>query len=400
MSGRRTFLGNSAAVVVMTKISSSRSFWLATEGSVTINPTMSDREKAGLSGPVKTCVEERTALPDGNKYSTTTEYSPDGRFLTSHSTNSDGSEWVCTQTYDADGRLTKTISGKMGEPGNEVLYAYDGSGRLLSITNQPEKGGRIDFQYDEQSRKTSIQGFDPETLKRAQNMSYGGFSPWDAAVAAGIGVPIGGNISTNYNDKDLSTEAQLRDGQGRIVTRIVRSYDANGRIIGEKQIQENPALFFADKFGAEGQPQPAAAQLEAMNRAMKSMLSGRNGTGTSYAYDDQGRVTEMRERNSWFDKVTTTSYNDHGDKIVEVETMTNNSTLPVGVAISMDENGALVQSNPAAKPTELPDSLFGKTKISYAYQYDSYGNWTQQTVNHSSKLGEPSSIRHRKPTYY
>jgi hypothetical protein len=400
MSGRRTFLGKSAAAVVMTKISSLRSLGFAAEGSETIHPTMSDREKAELRGPVKTCVEERTALPDGNRYSTTTEYRPDGGLLTSHGVNSDGSEWVSTQTYDADGRLTKTISGKMGEPGNEVLYAYDGSGRLLSIINQPEKGGRIDFQYDEQSGKTSIQSFDPETLKRAQNVSYSGSSLWDAAVAAGIGVPIGGNIFTNYNDKDLSTEAQLRDGQGRIVTRIVRRYDAKGRIIGEKQIQENPALFFADKFGAEGQPQPTAAQLEAMNRAMKSMLSGRNGTGTSYAYDDQGQVTEMRERNFWFDKVTTTGYNEHGDKIVEVETMTDNSTFPVGVTFSMDDHGALVQSNPAAKRTELPDWSFRETKISYAYQYDSYGNWTQQTVNHTSRPGEPSSIRHRKLTYY
>jgi hypothetical protein len=44
----------------------------------------------------------------------------------------------------------------------------------------------------------------------------------------------------------------------------------------------------------------------------------------------------------------------------------------------MEDNGALVQSNPAAKPTELPDWLFGETKVGYAYQYDNYGNWTQQ----------------------
>jgi hypothetical protein len=397
MSGRRTFLGNAAAAVI-TKISSLRPYGFATQGSETINPTMSDREKAGLRGPVKTCVVETTALPDGNKYSTATEYSPDGRLLTSRNTNADGSEWVRTVTYHADGRLAKTVSGKMGEPGNESLYAYDGSGRLLSITNQPEKGGRIDFQYDGQNRKTT-ESFHPETLKRAQNTSYVG-SLWDAAVEAGIGVPIGGNISTIYNDKDLSTEAQLRDGQGRIVTRIVRSYDANGRIKEEKQIQENPALFFVDKFGADGQPQPTAAQLEAMNGAMKSMLNGRNGTGISYVYDAQGRVTEMRYRSSWFAKDTTTSYNEHGDKSEERETMTSNSTVPVGVPFSIDENGTLVQDHPAAKAAEVPDQLSGETKVSYVYQYDNYGNWTQQTVNHSSKLGEASSVCHRKLTYY
>src|SRR6266480_2485577 len=67
---------------------------------------MSDREKAGLHGPVRTCVEE-TPLPDGKSHLTTTEYDPDGRLLTFRSTNSDGTKWIVTRTYDADGRLTK-----------------------------------------------------------------------------------------------------------------------------------------------------------------------------------------------------------------------------------------------------------------------------------------------------
>src|SRR5271170_2507201 len=183
MSGRRTFLGNAAAAAVITKISSLRPFAYVTEGQEKINPKMSDREKAGLRGPVNTCVEE------GTKYSITTEYSPDGRLLTTRTTNTDGPEWVSTRTYDADGRLTKTIWAKLGEPGNESLYAYDGTGRLLSITNHPEKSGRIDFQYDEQGRKTSVQSFDPETLKRAQKTAFAG-SAWDVALAGG-GVPVG-----------------------------------------------------------------------------------------------------------------------------------------------------------------------------------------------------------------
>jgi YD repeat-containing protein len=396
MSGRRTFLGNAAAAAVITKILSLKSFGFATEGQETINPTKSDRDKAGLRGPVKTCIEETNGPRDDRKYSTTTEYSPDGRLLTTRHTGSDGTEWTKTQSYDADGRLTKTSWGKVGD---ESLYAYDGTGRLLSITSRPENSGRIDFQYDEQGRKTSIQSFDTETLERAQKTAYMG-SLWDAAVAWGVGVPVGGNIITIYNDKDLPTEAQLRDSQGRIVTRIVRTYDLNGRISEENQIQENPALMFVATSGIEGQPQPTAAQLEAMNKAMKQMMGGRNGTGTSYAYDDQGRITEIHERNFAFDKVTKTSYNEHGDKSAQVETMANNSTAPAGVAFSMREDGTIVQSDPAAKPTEFPVEMFDGHKVQYAYQYDSYGNWTQQTVNHSYKQGEASSICHRTLTYY
>jgi len=395
MNGRRTFLGNAAAAVVMTKISSLTSFGFATDPEK-IDPTMSDREKAGLRGPVRTY--EETFLVDGSKYSTTTEYSPDGKLLATRTSQPDGSEWIRTQTYDADGRLVKTISGKMDEPSAESLYAYDEAGRLLTITNNPKKGGRTEFHYDEQGRKTTTQSFDPETLKRAQNSMYGG-PPWDAAVRTGIGVPVGGNISTMYNDNDQPTEAQLRDGEGRIVSRVVRSYDAHGRIIEEKQIQENPAWLFADKFSAEERAQLNDKQLEAMNKATKLMLNGRNGTGILYAYDAQGRVTEMRERNFAVDRVTTTSYTEHGDKSEERTTIVGNYTVPVGVAFSVDENGTLIPDKHAAEPTELPERS-SENKVRYSYQYDSYGNWTQQTVNHDSSPDKPSYVRHRKLTYY
>src|SRR5256886_11335182 len=183
----------------------------------------------------------------------------------------------------------------------------------------------------------------------------------------------------------------------RIVSRIVRSYDAHGRIIEEKQIEEDPALIFADKFAAEEGPEPAAAQLEAMNRAMKLMLSGRSDTRISYAYDAQGRITKTHSHNFAFDDVTAISYNEHGDTSAVHQTFTGNSTLQVGVPYSMDENGKLIPSDPAAKPTKLPD-ISGE--VQYAYQYDSYGNWTEQTSSERSRPNEPSMVRHRTITYY
>ena len=65
----------------------------------------------------------------------------------------------------------------------------------LAITKNGGEGGRTDFSYDEQGRKTSIQYFDPKVLERAQNSAFSGSSR-DAAVGAGIGVPFGGNITT------------------------------------------------------------------------------------------------------------------------------------------------------------------------------------------------------------
>src|SRR5438128_774821 len=53
------------------------------------DPRMSDREKAGLRGPVKRCTEERVTLAVGGypemKFSYTTEYDPGGKILSTRS---------------------------------------------------------------------------------------------------------------------------------------------------------------------------------------------------------------------------------------------------------------------------------------------------------------------------
>jgi len=251
--------------------------------------------------------------------------------------------------------------------------------------------------YDEQGRKTTIQRFDAKTLERGQN-TMSALSPWDTAKS-GIGIPAGGHITTIYDGNDQPTEAQIRDAEDHLVSRIVRAYDANGRLVEEEPIQENPASFFADRFAAQGQPQPNAAELEAMNTAMKSLLRGRSGTGTSYIYDELGRVIKIHDRNFVFDKVTVITYNERGDKSAERTTIAGNSIVPVGLAFSVDENGTLVPQKHATEPAESPD-LASESEVQYAYRYDSYGNWTQQTANDSSRPNEPSIVRHPAITYY
>jgi YD repeat-containing protein len=398
MSGRRTFLGNAAAAVVMTKISSLRSLVFAMEGLETNDPTMSDREKAEFRGPVGICIEERDWGEAGRLLSTT-EYSPGGKLLATRTRHATGSEWVTTHRYDAQGRLIATTSGKSDEAGTEATYTYDEAGRLLTITNSPGMGCRIDFHYDrdEQRRKTSIQKFSPEVFKwYKQGVMVE--SAWTAAQA-GIGIPLGGSVTTIYDDRDQQTELQIRDAEDRLVSRTVRTYDANGRLVEEELIQENPALYFAASFAAEGQPRPTAAQLEAMNKAMKSLLRGGGDTVTSYIYDAQGRVTEMRYRSFWFDKVTTTSYNEHGNKSAEHETITGNSAVPVGTAYSIDEEGTLIPHETVPNTPSVPE-VRQPVVSEYSYKYDSYGNWTQQTVNYASGPDSSSYVYHRTITYY
>jgi hypothetical protein len=356
---------------------------------------MTDREEAELRGPIKTCVDQDT-MPDGNKLLTAREYSLDGKLLTTRIVQLDGSEWVISRTYAADGRLAKTISGRLGEPGTESLYAYDEIGRLRSITNSPDKGDRIDFRYDEQGLKSTIQRFVPKTLQRTGNSGFGG-SPWDAAQT-GFGVPAGGNVTTIYGQNDQPNEAQVLDAEGRLVSRLIRTYDSNGRVMNETQIQENPALLMVDRFSTEQRAEFDDKQLEAMNRAMKSMLSGKSGTGKSYTYDPQGRVTEVRDRNFAVDTITATSYNEHGDKSEERITFVGNTVFPVGVAYSVDEKGTLTPKELSNTPSvpELPKLDI----IEYRYEYDQYGNWIEQTVFQSSESREYSTVHRRTLSYY
>src|SRR4051812_1642653 len=76
---------------------------------------MSDRDKSGLRGPVKTVVDEQTfSGANGQQMLTTltTEYAPDGRILETRTGNPNGSEWITSYSYHSDGRLLKTVSGK------------------------------------------------------------------------------------------------------------------------------------------------------------------------------------------------------------------------------------------------------------------------------------------------
>jgi len=339
---------------------------------------MSDREQAGFRGPVRTCVVE-TPLPDAKSHLTTTEYDPEGRLLTFRITNSDGTGWSTAKTYDIDGRLTKTICGNSGAPGVESVYIYDGTGRLVSITNSPHEDDRIDFHFDDQGHKTATQRFGSRTSERARTTAYA-VSVWEAADS-GAGVPVGGSIVSIYDGHDEPAEARVLDSAGQTVTRFIRTFDANGRVVEVNQELENPGLMFAKMLPAEEQAKLDDKGMEALNKEAQAMLSGLRGSGSSYSYDAHGRIVESRERNFAFEKITTILYNAQGDKSEERRAITDNRAYPG-------------ESSSAGFPS-------GESEIHYySYKYDSYGNWVELTVNHSSRPDEPLSVNRRKLTYY
>jgi hypothetical protein len=357
----------------MTKISPLRSFGFAKEGPEKIDPPMSDREISELRGPVAVCDEEQDFNAAGI-YRCTTKYSPDGKHLSSRSIHPIGGECVSTFTYDGEGRLIKISGGPPNGPGTECLYTYA-------------------VRFDEQNRKIVTKGFDPETLRRAQQTMVCG-SPFDAAVSSGVGVPLGGTLTLVYDSEDQPIEAQMRDGEGQIVRRLIRIYDTNGRILEEKHIQVSPEFDDSE----EQEPEFKSKEEEVMHRAMVMTLRGQLPTGISYTRDTQGRVIEERSGSSAFFKLTTTRYNERGYKSEEQMAFVGKSVSPIGALYSPDENNTLSPSEPAA---ELPISVVRvHSDIAYSYEYDAYGNWTQQTRKDRSSPNDPSIVCRRTITYY
>ncbi len=356
---------------------------------------MTDREKAGLRGPVRTCIEE--IIDPTGVVSLKCEYVADGRILGCRQTNPDGSEWLTIHTYDANGRVTKTVWGKSDDPDMVWLYSYDEDGSITESTNNEGKVIRTSYHRDQQGRKTAVKTFSPAVLEQYR-CGVATDSFWTAAES-GIGVPTGGSVATIYDDRDLPIERRILDKEGRTLTRFVRSYDANSRILEEHQELENPALSMIEKVSAEQRAEFHQEQLEQMNKAMRLMMAGKNGTGKWYKYDPQGHLIEVCDRNFAVETVTTTSYNEHGDKSEERVTRTDNLAFRAGVPYRMNENGSFpAQANPA-EPS-LPKLPLNSTTAQYRYEYDQHGNWTQQITLHRSGPNEHSAVRRHVLTYY
>ena len=346
---------------------------------------MSDRDKARLRGPVKTVLNEQTfSGADAQQFltSTTTEYAPDGRILELRIGNSDGSTWVTSYTYHADGRLLKTVSGKAGSPADsQTTYLYDDARRLIRV--ESGDNGKVSYQYDEKGRKSIIESYGSRSLP--PNTAY---APHWEGTDLGFAPYPGGTLTTTYNEQGVATGAELHDADGTLVGHIVRKFDAQGRIIAEEQAADAPQVNLPEEFRSNLNPEQM--------KSVGTLIAGMQNSVISYSYDDQGRVTERHRSGGVFgEQATITTYNDHGDKSSERETMV---MRPDTGPWNLTEAGAFV---PAGKPNPpLPPS---SSETQYAYQYDQYGNWTEQMIVSRSQPDEafrPGTVIRRKLTYY
>ncbi len=337
---------------------------------------MTDREQAGLRGRVRICMREYEHR--GDRRSTETIYDVLGNLLVTRTIYPESQDWVSTRTYDATGRLSKINSGQSGEPPAETFYTYDESGRVREIQAAPNE-------------KIVKQG----ATAVAMDLS------WDAPNEE-LPQPTSGKVSVLYDDLGHPTELQSFDTQGRLVCKSLRTYDANGRIIKEDRILENPGQLFTQAMPAEQKAKLSEKQLHGLNEGLKVLLRGRKGTGVSYSYDAQGRLAEVCQRNFAIETTTTISYNEHGDKSEARVSLGANNVIPPG-GCSINENGTIIPSERLPNSTS-PPLPFGANGWMYLYTYDyegydDYGNWTEQRrVDHIGS--QTATIVHRRTLTY
>jgi YD repeat-containing protein len=357
--------------------------------SVTAPPQKSDRERHGLRGPVEECDVKTTILPQNQGETTDTfsyvsKYDRDGRIYQRIEYNDSESF-----TYDAGGHLLRALS--VAQDGtSDLIYTYDAQGRLNHVVG--EKDSTTTFEYDNQGRKTRIvkSSLKPLSPYRTEIPGEVDLVPYGEML---IGIengdmdgipPDGGLIRTSFNDRGQAIESQVYDLDGELTRRLTETYDAAGRAI-EFSVIDMKSVFLWPEGHNLLKANPAAYE------DVKYGLAER----LSYSYDDEGRVVEKRDYQGWYQKTTVTkiTYNDHGDEAQTIETTydgdLNQPQTADGTGLSREEP----DSRPAAPEPNV---------VRLNYQYDSFGNWIERTVNslHSADEIRISTVTHRTITYY
>jgi hypothetical protein len=279
---RRELLFGASALGMVTSLNLNHPLIAQVGNAVMGRRRLSDRERAGLRGPVKTCSD-----PIGNEiYSINTDYSPDGRLL---------------------GRrlLVPVVSGGFKCGSLEPNW-----------TDQ--------FHYDEQGRKTRVRTISQtqahlilmETISQTQP----GFTPivtpmfesrmLEVAVVVAVAIgslSAGFTVTTRYNENDQPIESLIRNPNGELLTKINQNYK-NGWLISEtgRQMQQ-------ERLPENEQERKRMAR----RRAFLDQLQGL-GMECSYTYDADDRVIRRLMQMGNFKEDESKTYNEQGDEATTV----------------------------------------------------------------------------------
>jgi YD repeat-containing protein len=350
------------------------------------NTSMSDREKAGLRGPVQQCTEERTTPAfenfPGTSYVSINKYSPEGKLLQTSIGNSveSAQESSITYTYDSAGRLLKKTTTNSGSPVSESNYQYDQKGRIISITGDPL--GTFTFEYDDNGRKTRITSPPSKPLVPEGTQSIF-LIPEDEDSY--LPIPTGGHVKTLFNDQDQPVEWRVSDANGNLVNRLIRTYDENGRLAELRYTIESLQYLLPAEVQQELMAEPGAVE-EMLPQLTKLLGEQRNFTRMTYTYDIDGRLIEQHHYiGHSMEQTTKIVYNDHSDKLEERQFTTGDPNPP------RDSQSGEASQGPPFPPQE--------SQVRYSYKYDTFGNWTEQAISSSTSPND-ATVTRRSIIYY
>jgi len=337
---------------------------------------MTDRDRHGLRGPVKTVIsesfewdEKAGAVKEKANQREEQTFSLQGTLIENVSQFQDGPKQRSTNIYDEAGRLREIRFHNSDGTESSLPMKYDQHG-------QPIRFGATVTYSSENGRKVKTEVFEPKTpgVDRAvgftDSPSQATFwSTGNAAVAA-----------TFFDATGRPEEMVLYDDEHVKIYTLVRSFDERGRVTSEECQTLSPRVFTSQQ-GTRGEVMP-----EEMAQLFARILT-RGPMRVTYKYDDQDRVIEQTQTMGLFGYERTVSvYNEHGD-------LSKHQTYSTRADIPVDEEGNIPTLPPA------PEKLESETEFSY--QYDDRGNWTHKktaVLHHPKSRWE--SIETRSITYH
>jgi hypothetical protein len=200
-------------------------------------------------------------------------------------------------------------------------------------------------------------------------------------------LPGGGTATTIYDEHDRPAEVQIKDANGQLIRRNLRTYDPQGHLVEQKQVLDSLEAMFPPeamgKISEESGVSENELRQELKPQLMKLMGGQPEPYSLKYGYDSQGRKIHTSQRIFNQEIEIETTYNEHGD----VDSEITRSTRPGA------END---QTGPAPVVSEY-------SEVRYAYQYDQHGNWTERAISCRSgsdgTFQMPTTTR-RTFTYY
>ncbi|HEX6728948.1 MAG TPA: hypothetical protein VF074_03010 [Pyrinomonadaceae bacterium] len=339
-----------------------------------------DREKHGLTGPVKSVhvetarlQEQDGGLTEEHLFSQIMTFNQEGGLIEQVDCSPGGVQWRTVNEYTDSGQLLATKGyDSSGALISEWRYIYDDEGRLKA-EQYTTLDGKVTtptrYTYDSEGKRIKIQEYDFSGESHVMIGIEGTGTFVDAGDAR--------RVETLYDDRGAAVEVRVFNADQALVTRIEIKRDSLGNPLEELQYIGDVFPFGPCASGScsEEPRGPLSEEQQAEFEEVARLFSPGSVMSThTHRYDAAGRLVEseltmmgMKANRQTF------RYDDEGNKLEEA---------------NYGDEG---------KPA---------SKAIFTREYDSHGNWTKELVSTASSwdaefgLSTPVHVTYRVISYW